>query len=169
MSEKTPSSLTHLDSRGRARMVHIGDKTPSRRTAKAAGRILMSPAAFALLTENGAHSPKGDILAVARVAAIMAAKKTAEWIPLCHSLPLESVRVHFAADEKESAVSCEAEVAATAKTGAEMEAMVAVQAGLLTIYDMLKAADRGMRITDIRVLEKHGGKSGSFVRDESRE
>ncbi len=165
-SAKTPSSPTHLDSRGRARMVDVGGKTPSRRTAIAAGRIYMSEEAFALAREDGGgQAPKGDVFAVARVAAISAAKRTAEWIPLCHILPLESVRVSFKTDETKRAVICEATVAATAKTGVEMEALVAVQAGLLTIYDMLKAVDKSMRITDVRLLEKHGGKSGSFMRD----
>ena len=162
---KNKSSLTHLDSHGRAKMVDVGNKTPTRRTAKAAGQIFMSPAAFALLNEGAA---KGDVLAVARIAAIAAAKKTAEWIPLCHILPLESVRVNFSADEENAAVLCETEVSATAKTGVEMEALVAVNAGLLTIYDMLKAVDREMRIADIRVLEKRGGESGDFVRTETR-
>lgn len=161
-SAKARDSLTHLDSRGRARMVDVGGKTPSRRTAIAAGKIRMSPDAFALAA--GDDAPKGDVFAVARIAAISAAKRTAEWIPLCHILPLESVRVRFSADEKSCAVVCESEVSATAKTGVEMEALVAVQTGLLTIYDMLKSADKNMRITDIRLLEKHGGKSGSFVR-----
>ncbi|MBE8159033.1 MAG: cyclic pyranopterin monophosphate synthase MoaC, partial [Betaproteobacteria bacterium] len=102
--------------------------------------------------------------AVARIAAISAAKKTAEWIPLCHILPLESVRVEFVLDEKTNSAECRAETAATAKTGVEMEALAAVQAGLLTIYDMLKSADRTMRMDDIRLLEKRGGKSGDFVR-----
>ena len=143
-------------------MVDVGGKTITRRTAAAAGRIHMSAAAFALLQDGGAK--KGDVLAAARIAAISAAKKTAEWIPLCHILPLESVRVEFAPDEKTNSVECRAETAATAKTGVEMEALTAVQAGLLTLYDMLKSADREMRITDIRLLEKRGGKSGDFVR-----
>ena len=150
--------LSHLDSRGQARMVDVGGKKTTRRTAAAAGRISMSPAAFALLKNQQAE--KGDVLAVARIAAIAAAKKTAEWIPLCHILPLESVRVDFALQK--NAVECRAETAATAKTGVEMESLAAVQAGLLTIYDMLKSADRTMRITDIRLLEKSGGKSGDF-------
>lgn len=149
-------------------MVDVGDKTPTRRTARAAGQIQMSPEAFALLYENSGQSPKGDVFAVARIAAITAAKRTAEWIPLCHILPLESVRVSFTADEAGNAIVCESTVSATAKTGVEMEALVAVHAGLLTIYDMLKAADKSMCVTDIRLLEKHGGKSGSFVRDKTQ-
>ncbi len=143
-------------------MVDVGGKEITRRTAAASGRILMSPDAFALLQSGGAK--KGDVLAAARIAAISAAKKTAEWIPLCHILPLESVRAEFVLDDKNRAVLCRAEVSATAKTGVEMEALTAVQAGLLTVYDMLKSADKAMRITDICLLEKRGGKSGDFVR-----
>lgn len=161
-------TLTHLDSRGQARMVDVGGKKPTRRTATAAGRIAMSADAFSLLRQKDG-APKGDTLAVARIAAISAAKRTAEWIPLCHILPLESVRVRFSEEESEYAVVCQAEVATTAKTGVEMEALVAVQAGLLTIYDMLKSADKGMRIGDIRLLEKRGGKSGKYsARKKSR-
>lgn len=155
--------LTHLDSSGQARMVDVGDKQPTRREAKAAGTIVMSPKAFALLQDK--DTPKGDVLAAARIAAVGAAKKTSELIPLCHVLPLESVRVHFVADQEKCAVQCEVFVAATAKTGVEMEAMCAVQVGLLTIYDMLKSADKAMRMTDTRLLEKRGGKSGDFVRE----
>lgn len=138
-------------------MVDVGDKANTRRRAVAGGRIAMSAAAFANIDE----SAKGDVLAVARLAAIGAAKKTAEWIPLCHILPLESVQVDFRLEK--CAVYCEVVVSATAKTGVEMEALTAVQAGLLTIYDMLKAVDKSMLITDIRLLQKSGGKSGDYV------
>ena len=155
--------LSHLDNRGRAHMIDVGQKTPTRRRATASGRIVMSAAAFLLLQDDKA--PKGDVLAAARIAAIVAAKKTAEWIPLCHILPLESVAVAFLLQTESCAVVCEATVTATAKTGVEMEALVAVQAGLLTVYDMLKAVDRRMVMGDICLLSKYGGKSGDFVRD----
>ena len=163
MKPKTAAGkLTHLDSRGRARMVDVGDKAITRRQAIAGGRIAMSAAAFVALRDGKAA--KGDVLAAARIAAICAAKKTAEWIPLCHILPLDSVRVDF--DLEENAVYCTAEVSATAKTGVEMEALVAVQAGLLTIYDMLKAVDKGMEMGDIRLLKKTGGKSDYSVKQQ---
>ncbi|MGU9951203.1 MAG: cyclic pyranopterin monophosphate synthase MoaC [Gammaproteobacteria bacterium WSBS_2016_MAG_OTU1] len=160
------NKLTHLDSQGQAHMVDVGDKTPNRRVAIAGGNIRMSVAAFTLLQQGTAA--KGDVLATARIAAIMAAKKTAEWIPLCHSLPLESVAVDFTLDDKQCSVYCRATVATTAKTGVEMEALTAVQAGLLTVYDMLKAVDKTMIIGNICLLEKRGGKSGTFIRSGGR-
>ena len=158
------SELSHLDKSGQARMVDVGDKTPTRRSATAAGRIVMSPKAFQMLHDKDA--PKGDVMAAARIAAISAAKKTADLIPLCHILPLESVSVSFTELPEECALTCSATATTTGKTGVEMEALVAVQVGLLTIYDMLKAVDRGMSITDIRLIKKTGGKSGDYVRNE---
>ena len=157
--------LTHIDAGGRAQMVDVGDKAITRRQAVAGGRIEMSAAAFALLRQNTA--PKGDVLAAARLAAIQAAKKTAELIPLCHILPLESVRAEFALNDEQCAVEGTVTVAVTAKTGAEMEALTGVQIGLLTIYDMLKAVDKGMVINRISLLSKSGGQSGDYVRSDS--
>ena len=157
--------LTHIDAGGRAQMVDVGDKAITRRQAVAGGRIEMSAAAFALLRQNTA--PKGDVLAAARLAAIQAAKKTAELIPLCHILPLESVRAEFVLNDAQCAVEGTVTVAVTAKTGAEMEALTGVQIGLLTIYDMLKAVDKGMVINRIRLLSKSGGQSGDYVRSDS--
>ena len=157
--------LTHIDAGGRAQMVDVGDKAITRRQAVAGGRIEMSAAAFALLRQNTA--PKGDVLAAARLAAIQAAKKTAELIPLCHILPLESVRAEFALNDAQCAVEGTVTVAVTAKTGAEMEALTGVQIGLLTIYDMLKAVDKGMVINRISLLSKSGGQGGDYVRSDS--
>ena len=154
------ATLTHLDDSGAARMVHVGDKTPTARIARAEGFIHMSEPAFALLTSGSAD--KGDALAVARVAAIGAAKRTWELVPLCHQLALESVAASFEPDEQRQAVRCEVCVRTFGKTGVEMEALTGVQIGLLTIYDMLKAVDRAMIIGDIRLLSKSGGKSGDF-------
>ena len=155
--------LSHLNAAGEANMVDVGGKAVSRRRAKAAGEIHLSPAAFALLS---AGAPKGDVFAAARLAAIGAAKRTAEWIPLCHLLPLDKVQVDFAVDADACRIDCTVTAFATAKTGVEMEALVGVQTALLTLYDMLKAADKGMIIGNIRLLEKSGGASGDFVRDE---
>lgn len=157
MSGKT---LTHLDKSGHARMVNVGDKPLSNRAAVAVGEIRMSPPAFSALTTG--RAAKGDVLAVSRIAAITAAKRTAEWIPLCHLLPLDEVIVDFETDEAESVVRCQVSVRLCAKTGPEMEALVGTQAGLLTIYDMLKAVDKSMVIGNVRLLEKSGGKSGCY-------
>ena len=148
-------------------MVDVGEKQPTARTAKAEGTIRMSAEAFAALTTGSAA--KGDVLAVARIAAIGAAKRTWELIPLCHNLALESVSASFHPDAGARAVRCEVAVRAFGKTGVEMEALTGAQIGLLTIYDMLKAVDRAMTIGDIRLLEKRGGKSGVFVRAENAE
>ncbi len=157
MTEK----LTHFDERGAARMVDVAGKAETRRVAVAGGRIRMLPATLALVQSGSVK--KGDVLAVARVAAIQAAKRTAELIPLCHPVPLTSVTVDFAIDSSANAVECRATVECTARTGVEMEALTAVQVGLLTIYDMCKAVDRGMTMEGIRLLEKRGGKSGTWV------
>lgn len=154
------NKLSHLNAAGEAHMVDVGEKTATRRTACAGGHIRMSAAAFTALTTGAA--PKGDVLATARIAAITAAKRTSEWIPLCHPLPLDSVAVEFQPEEKTRRLYCRVTAATTAKTGVEMEALVGVEAGLLTIYDMLKAVDKKMVIGGIRLLEKRGGKSGDF-------
>ena len=150
--------LTHFDAAGHARMVDVGDKTPSRRVAVAAGRVTMRPETAALVAAGTAA--KGDVLGVARIAGIMAAKRTADLIPLCHPLALASVTLDFAVTAE--AVEIEARVATTGPTGVEMEALCAVSVAALTIYDMLKAADRGMRIEAVRLREKSGGRSGEF-------
>lgn len=145
-------------------MVDIGDKAISERAARAAGTIQLSPSAFALL-RDGAHR-KGDVLAVARIAAIMAAKRTAELIPLCHQVPLTNVEVLFQLDEAQAKVLCEATARCQARTGVEMEALTAVQIALLTIYDMCKAVDKSMVIGEVRLLEKRGGRSGDWCRED---
>ena len=155
------SSLTHFDSSGQAHMVDVGDKPVTHRVAVASGRIAMQPATFDLVA--GGTSKKGDVLGVARIAAIQAAKRTSELIPLCHPLAITKIGVDFTLDAAAHAVECRAEVHTSGQTGVEMEALTAVQIGLLTIYDMCKAVDRGMEIGGVRLLEKHGGKSGSWV------
>ncbi len=142
-------------------MVDVGAKAATHRTAIAQGCIVMGRATLALILAGNAK--KGDVLGIARVAGIMAAKKTSDLIPLCHPLALTRVTVDFMPDEAGSTITCNATAETVGPTGVEMEALTAVQIALLTIYDMCKAVDRGMTITDVRVLEKHGGKSGSFV------
>jgi cyclic pyranopterin phosphate synthase len=153
--------LTHFDATGQAHMVDIGDKATTRRVALAGGRIRMQPATLALVAQGTAK--KGDVLGVARIAAIQASKRTSELIPLCHPIALTRVQVEFEIDDNESSVHCTARVECTGQTGVEMEALTAVQVALLTVYDMCKAVDRGMVIGDVKLLEKHGGKSGSWV------
>ena len=155
------SPLTHFDSSGQAHMVDVGSKADTARVAVAAGSIRMQPATLSLITSGTAK--KGDVLGIARIAAIMASKKTSDLIPLCHPLALTRVTVDFEVDEANAKVHCRAQVETFGKTGVEMEALTAVQVGLLTIYDMCKAVDRGMVMTDVRVLEKHGGKSGDWT------
>ena len=155
------SALTHFDAQGQAHMVDVAAKAATHRVAVAQGRIVMNPATLALILEGAAK--KGDVLGVARIAGIMAAKKTSDLIPLCHPLALTRVAVDFKPDAANASVTCHATVETIGPTGVEMEALTAVQVALLTIYDMCKAVDRAMVITDVRVLEKHGGKSGSFV------
>ena len=154
-------TLTHFDSAGHAHMVDIADKAVTHRVAVAQGSIRMKPETLALVKSGTAK--KGDVIGIARIAAIQGAKRTADLIPLCHPIPITRVAVEFEIDDAASAVHCTATVECDGKTGVEMEALTAVQVGLLTIYDMCKAADRGMVIDRVRVLEKHGGKSGSFV------
>jgi len=156
--------LTHFDAAGEAHMVDVGDKPVTRRVAVAAGRIRMSPLTLDLV--RAGTTKKGDVLGVARIAAIQGAKKTSELIPLCHPLPLTRVAVEFVLDGAGSSIECKARVETLGQTGVEMEALTAVQVGLLTIYDMVKSADRGMVIENVRLLEKHGGKSGSYVAGE---
>jgi len=153
--------FTHFDAAGQARMVDVGGKEVTRRLARAGGRIAMQPETLALIRDGTAG--KGDVLGVARVAAIQAAKRTAELIPLAHPLPLTSISVEFALDESASAVTIEVAAETLDRTGVEMEALTAAAIGLLTIYDMCKAVDRGMRIESVRLLEKSGGKSGHFT------
>ena len=157
----TSLELTHFDAQGQAHMVDVAAKAATHRTAVAQGCILMNPATLSIILTGSAK--KGDVLGVARVAGIMAAKKTSDLIPLCHPLALTRVAIGFTHDEKNSSISCRATVETIGPTGVEMEALTAVQIALLTIYDMCKAIDRGMTINDVCVLEKHGGKSGSFV------
>jgi cyclic pyranopterin phosphate synthase len=152
---------THLDQTGAAHMVDVGAKPATQRRAAARGRITMSTDALEAI-RNG-NAPKGDVLSTARIAGIMAAKRTADLIPLCHPLALTRVAVDFEIDEGASAVRCRATVETTGRTGVEMEALTAVQVGLLTIYDMCKAAEKGMVMTDVRLLEKRGGKSGDWT------
>ena len=154
-------NLTHIDARGRARMVDVADKDETRRIARAGGRIRMLPATLRRIVAGTAR--KGDVLGVARTAAIQATKRTAELIPLCHPLALTHVGVDFKVSRKDSSVECVATVATIGRTGVEMEALTAVAVGLLTIYDMCKAVDRGMRLERIGLLEKRGGKSGHWV------
>lgn len=152
------SALTHFNADGQAHMVDVGDKADTRRRAIASGVIRMLPDTFALV-QSGSHK-KGDVLGIARVAAIMASKHTSTLIPLCHPLALSHVDVEFQLDAAASAITCQVTAETVGKTGVEMEALTAVQIGLLTIYDMCKAVDRGMVIGEVRLLEKQGGKSG---------
>ena len=158
----TPSPLTHFDAQGQAHMVDVAAKAPTHRTAVAQGRITMLPATLALIAAGNAK--KGDVLGIARIAGIQGAKKTSELIPLCHPIALTRVAVDFELLQPEHAVLCTATAETVGPTGVEMEALTAVQVALLTIYDMCKAADRGMVISDVKLMEKHGGKSGSYVR-----
>jgi cyclic pyranopterin monophosphate synthase len=158
------SELTHLDAEGHAHMVDVGGKDETRREAVARGAVLMRAETLAKIVAG--ELPKGDVLAVARVAGIMAAKRTPDIIPLCHPLLLTHVAVELRPDPGAPAVQIEATVRTTGKTGVEMEALTAVSAAALTIYDMCKAIDRGMRITDIRLAQKRGGRSGELILEE---
>jgi len=153
--------LTHFDSAGQAHMVDVGDKPATHRVAVASGRISMLPTTLELVKSGNAK--KGDVLGVARIAAIQGAKRTSELIPLCHPIAITRISVDLTIDELHSSVECIAQVETHGPTGVEMEALTAVQIGLLTVYDMCKAADRGMVIGEVRLLEKQGGRSGSFV------
>ena len=158
------AQLSHLDEQGRARMVDVSEKAITSRVAVARGTIRMRPKTLALILEEKIE--KGDVFSVARVAGIMAAKKTSELIPMCHPLNITSVKIDLTAQNKPARVDIEATVRLSGKTGVEMEAMTAVSVAGLTIYDMCKAVDRAMTIGEIRLVEKSGGKSGTFVRKE---
>lgn len=157
------SDLTHFDDAGHVHMVDVGDKAETRRTAVAEGWIRMQPETLALILSGG-HK-KGDVLGIARVAGIMGAKRTAELVPLCHPIALTRVAVDLQPQKGDSTVYCRALAETRGRTGVEMEALCAVQVSLLTIYDMCKAVDRGMSIESVRLLEKTGGKSGTWLRE----
>ncbi|MFZ5555398.1 MAG: cyclic pyranopterin monophosphate synthase MoaC [Pseudomonadota bacterium] len=154
--------LTHFDGQGQAHMVDVSGKSETHRVARAAGSIFMEPTTLRRVLEG--TSKKGDVLGVARIAGIQASKRTGELIPLCHPIGLTRVSVELSPDESRSAVDCEVTAETVGRTGVEMEALTAVSVALLTVYDMCKAVDRGMRIEGIRLLEKQGGKSGHWVR-----
>lgn len=156
------SELTHLDARGRARMVDVGGKAETEREAVARAEVRMSAETFRLIAEG--RATKGDVLGVARVAGIMAAKKTGELIPLCHPLPITRAEVRFRLNEPAHMVEVEARVATVGRTGVEMEALTAVTAAALTIYDMTKAAEKGITVEHVRLVRKTGGKSGTWER-----
>ncbi len=155
------SQLTHFNDAGDAHMVDVGDKAVTHRVAVAAGLIRMLPETYAMVCA-GTHK-KGDVLGIARVAGIMAAKKTSELIPLCHPIGLTKVSIDFETNEGDHSVSCQVRAETRSQTGVEMEALIGLQVALATIYDMCKAVDRGMTIDQVRLLEKSGGKSGHFV------
>lgn len=161
MPKKPPARLTHFDSRGNAVMVDVSAKSTTAREAVATGSVLMQAATLKLIKSK--RVKKGDVLAIAQLAGIMAAKRTPDLIPLCHPIALSSVRVDLTTDTKKKAVHIVATCKVTGVTGVEMEALTAVSAAALTVYDMCKSVDRGMRIAAIRLLKKSGGKSGTFV------
>ena len=160
-TEAQSTELTHFDQTGQAHMVDVAGKQDTHRIAVASGMIRMQPATLAIIMQGNAK--KGDVLGIARIAAIMAAKRTSDLVPLCHPLPLTRVSIDFNIVAEKAMIICTAQAETIGKTGVEMEALTAVQIGLLTIYDMCKAVDRGMVMSDIRVLEKHGGKSGDWT------
>ena len=161
MTIVTQNPLTHFDSTGQAHMVDVGSKAETARVARAGGSIFMQPATLELIRDGSAK--KGDVIGIARIAAIQASKRTGELIPLCHPIALTRVAANFVIDETQNAVHCEVIAECHGKTGVEMEALTAASVGLLTIYDMCKAVDRGMRIENLRLLEKSGGKSGHWL------
>lgn len=154
-------NLTHFDNSGQAHMVDVGDKAHTKRIAVASGNITMQASTLGLIKQGDAK--KGDVLGIARIAAIQASKKTADLIPLCHPIPLTKVSVAFDIDEANSSISCTVTTQTTGQTGVEMEALTAVSVGLLTIYDMCKAVDRGMVISEVKLQQKSGGKSGEWT------
>ena len=160
MTAPAPNPLTHFDADGQAHMVDVGAKAETRRVAVATGRIVMLPDTFAMVKSGTAK--KGDVIGIARIAAIQASKRTSELIPLCHPIPLTRVAVEFDLNEAESAIACTVTAETVGRTGVEMEALTAVNVALLTIYDMCKAIDRGMRMEGIQLMEKLGGKSGHW-------
>lgn len=161
------ATLNHFDAEGRAVMVDVGGKPETRRRACARGRIRMLPATLARV--RAGTMDKGDVIGIARIAAIQAAKRTSELIPLCHPLPLTRVEAAFDFDEASASVGCEVVAETVGRTGVEMEALVAVSAGLLTIYDMCKAIDRGMTLSTIELVEKSGGRSGHYRRADGQD
>lgn len=160
-SSESPAGLTHFDASGNAHMVDVGQKLETHRVAVASGFIRMRPETLEIARSGTAK--KGDVIGTARLAAIMAAKRTSDLIPLCHPLALTRVAVDFEIEQATSSIRCIATVETVGKTGVEMEALTAVQIGLLTVYDMCKAVDKGMVINDVQVLEKRGGKSGDWT------
>ncbi|HEX4509265.1 MAG TPA: cyclic pyranopterin monophosphate synthase MoaC [Burkholderiaceae bacterium] len=160
-AERDATPLTHFDAQGHAHMVDVGGKAPTHRVARATGTIRMQQATLEVIAAGTAK--KGDVLGVARIAALQAAKRTADLIPLCHPLPLTHVAVEFVIDPGPSCVHCTVQAETFGRTGVEMEALTAVQVGLLTVYDMVKAIDRAMVIEGVKLLEKRGGKSGDWV------
>jgi len=164
MGQNIKSELTHFDKSGQAHMVDVGDKPESKRIAIASGKISMLATTLALIQSGDAK--KGDVLGTARIAAIQASKKTADLIPLCHPIALTKVSVEFEINAPLNSVTCTATAETVGKTGVEMEALTAVSVGLLTIYDMCKAVDRGMTMSEIKLLEKHGGKSGDWLAEQ---
>ena len=159
------NKLTHFDAQGKAHMVDVGEKTETRRIAVAGGTIRMLPETLASIVEGSAK--KGDVLGVARIAAIQGAKRTSELIPLCHPIALTRIGVEFETSQTDSSVQCTVTAETVGRTGVEMEALSAVAVALLTIYDMCKAVDRGMQIDSIRLLRKSGGKSGEWQADQA--
>ena len=157
----TDQTMTHFDNSGQAHMVDVSDKAATRRIGIATGTISMLPSTLQLIQQGDAK--KGDVIGIARIAAIQASKKTADLIPLCHPISLTKVSVSFEIDHDSSSIQCTVRCETTGQTGVEMEALTAVSIGLLTIYDMCKAVDRGMMISEIKLLEKHGGKSGDWI------
>ena len=157
------NKLTHFDDSGQAHMVNVGDKPNTHRIAIAIGKITMLPETFRMI-EAGSHK-KGDVLGIARIAGIQASKRTSDLIPLCHPLALTHVSIEFSLNKAESSITCQARAETTGPTGVEMEALTAIQITLLTIYDMVKAVDRGMVMGDIKLLKKSGGKSGEWKAD----
>jgi len=162
--KQKPAELTHVDSEGRPRMVDVTEKEMTARRAVAEGRILMSAETLRMIVAG--ETPKGNVIQVAELAGVMAGKKTADLIPLCHALPSASVKVSLVPDEKLPGLHARAEARVVERTGVEMEALTAVSVALLTVYDMAKAVDRGMRIEGVRLLEKDGGRSGSWRAEE---
>ncbi len=158
---RAEAKLSHIDESGAASMVDVGGKPSNARSARAGARVIMQPETLALIQQG--NIKKGDVLSVARIAGIMGAKRAAELIPLCHPLPLERIALELTFNEAQSAIDIEASVKTSGKTGVEMEALTAVAVAALTIYDMAKAVDRAMRISDIRLLEKRGGTSGDYL------
>lgn len=158
------NKLTHLDDQGNANMVDVGNKPESQRTAIAGGRVLMKPETLQLIKDG--NIKKGDVLTVARIAGIMAAKRTSDLIPLCHPIAINKIGIDLTLDEANHAINITATVCTTGKTGVEMEALTAVSTAALTIYDMAKAVDREMRLSDIRLIEKRGGVHGDYIATE---